>query len=244
ACGTTIPAGMAFCPQCGADRAGNVAPPQGQPAYPPSTVPMGPVPFPRMRISMGLLIALLGLILVVTAMAMFSWFVIEISEEGYDMTQRFGLRKLEITSEGFGEPIKETASYTELTQEMEDQIVTDDVVRNTWWTLLMGVIVAAFFILFAFLALLGIVRGTVTWVPVLTGLVAGILIVVATSYFAIAFQDALEEDMGQELTETEGSSFGIGAAWYLALVGGILILLSALLTKVPSAYRGQMVPMQ
>jgi uncharacterized membrane protein len=197
-----------------------------------------------MRLSLGLLIALIGLILVVSALASVSWFVIEVDEGEYNMTQRYGLKEVEVSTEGFGEPMEETVSYSELTQEMEDQLKTDDVVRNTWWTLLMGLIIAAFFILFAFLALIGIVRGTITWVPLLTGLVAGILVVIAASYFAIAFQPSLEEDMDTELTETEGSSFGIGAMWYLCLVGGILILLSSFLTKVPSSYGRPMAPMQ
>jgi uncharacterized membrane protein len=73
-------------------------------------------------------------------------------------------------------------------------------------------------------------RGAAEWLPVMTGFIAGVLIVVAAAYFGAAYQDALEEDMGSDLDESEDSDHGLGGVWYMALFGGIMVLLGAILT--------------
>jgi uncharacterized membrane protein len=114
----------------------------------------------------------------------------------------------------------------------------------TFWSMVIGLALAALFVLFALLAMIGMFRGGLTWLPVLTGIVAGLLLIVAAAYFGAAFQGALEEDMDVKLADQENTDYGLGGPWYLALFGGILLLLGALLTKVQSPGSSQTYPMR
>ncbi|NIP37256.1 MAG: hypothetical protein GWN12_20645, partial [Thermoplasmata archaeon] len=230
--------------------------PQGGPPQPPQIPPAGAppsqmpasrappmaAPVPRGRITIGVLMGAVGLVLAVVAIASISWFVVE-DLEG-TTTMKFGLREIEIRFEGFGETVEERETYATLQNQMGGELKMDNVAHSTFWLLLVGLILAALFILFGLFAAIGMFRGFLTWMPLLTGLVAGILIVIAASYFGIAFQDAMEEDIDQNLADQEDAKYGLGGVWYLALFGGILVLLGALMTKAPTAVYSQTEPMR
>jgi len=264
-CGAAISPEMAFCPDCGGDLAAQrTAPPTGTGgmgiggtqvspqeqsgtgttppweggAVPPATAPVAPPvtgvgpAVPRKRIGLGLGLAVACLVLVVVAIASMTWFTVEDDDGEASMT--FGLQELELTMTVLGETVESEGTYEELEAD-EGEMTMDEVAGTTWWLLLAGLVVTGLFILFGLLALVGVFRGATGWIPVVSGLAAGILVLVAVSYFAFGFQPALEEDIGVELEEGEGVSYGLGAMWYLALAGGVLAILGGLLAKPASA---------
>lgn len=253
-CGAHLSVDLDFCLECGADRRGQPSgsPPKAPtsgPAPVPQTLPPGappatmmPVVMNRGRLSLGLVLGVIGLILAIIAIASLSWFAGE-DLEG-DAGMRFGLKEVELKYEGGGQTSEQKESYKTLEAQMGGELTMDDVAGSTWWVLLVGLTLAGLFVLFALLTLIGVFRGSITLLPVLTGLVAGVLIVVAASYFGIAFQSALEEDFDVKLSELEDAKYGLGYSWYMALFGGILVLLGALLTYSRPGPSGQMYPMR
>jgi uncharacterized membrane protein len=201
-----------------------------------------PVVSNRGRVSVGLTLAAIGLILAVVAVASLSWFMIE-EEEG-NTSMRLGLREIEIKYTYDGQSNEQTESYKTLESQMGGELKSDDVASNTWWLIIIGLTLAGLFLLFALLALIGMFRGATTWLPVVFGLVAGILLVVAGAYFGITFQSTLEDDMDQKLADQEGTDYGLGAAFYMATIGGVLILVGGLLTKVQTSYPAPAYPMR
>ncbi len=249
-CGAHLNVDLDFCLECGADRR---AQPTGQapsaPASGPAPVhpapraeappqPVMPVVANRGRISLGLVLGVIGLILAVVGIASLSWFMIE--EQEADTTMRLGLKEIEMK---YGSS-EQKESYKTLENQLGGDLKSDDVAGTTWWLLVIGLTLAGLFLLFAFLALIGVFRGSITWLPVVFGLVAGILVVVGAAYFGISFQSALEEDMDEKLADQEGTDYGLGAAFYMAIVGGVLILLGALFTKAQTSPSGQIYPMR
>jgi uncharacterized membrane protein len=202
-------------------------------------MPAAPFVFIRGRITLGLLIGVVGLILAVTAIASMSWFVVESTEDVSDVL--FGLREMEFKYEDWdGSTGEYTRSYVELEEELQDEeLKMRGVAGFTFWTLVVGLVLAAMFVLFTLLAMIGMFRGTLSWLPILTGLISGLLLIVAASYFGAAFQGALEEDMDVKLADQENTDYGLGGPWYLALFGGILLLFGALLTKAPTVHPQQ-----
>ena len=159
ACGATISVDMGFCPECGADlREGpSGAPPTGpvtQPMQPPM-VPRGGEPLarpppavpstlgaiPRGRISVGLLLGVLGLVLAVVAIASISWFVVEMVDG--ESTMRFGLREVEMEFDILESTSEERESYQTLESQVGMDLEMDDVAGNTWWLLVVGLTLAA-----------------------------------------------------------------------------------------------------
>jgi uncharacterized membrane protein len=194
--------------------------------------------------TLGLIIGVVGLILAVVAIASMSWFVVESTEDVSDVL--FGLREIEFKYEEWdGSTGEYTRSYAQLEEDMQDEeLKTRGVAGFTFWSLVIGLTLAGVFVLLALLAMIGIFRGKLTWLPVLTGMVAGVLLIIAAAYFGAVFQDALEEDMDVNLADQENTDYGLGGPWYLALFGGIMLLLGSFLTKVQSAAPVQTYPMR
>ncbi len=180
---------------------------------------------------MGLILGAIGLILAVVAIASIGWFVIESTDDASGVY--CGLREIEYRyANGQQVTYDYSRSYAMLEEEMNRDLDMRGVASGTFWLLVIGLSLAGTFLLFALLSLVGVFRGASAWLPMLTGFIAGIMIILAASYFGIAFQDAMENDFDQELTESEDTDHGLGGVWYLALVGGILVLLGSLLTLV------------
>ena len=248
-CGTHLSVDLDFCLECGKDRgtgpAGSPTAPDIPPAgeAPPPAMMAPPVAVPRGRMSVGTVLGVIGLVLAVVAIASISWFVGD-STDG-DVSMSFGLREIEIKYDDGSATEEQRETYATLERQMGgEELKMDDVAHATFWLLVVGLILAALFILFALFALIGMFRGSASWLPILTGMVAGLLLVIAAAYFGISFQDSLEEDFDISLADQEDAEYGLGAVWYLALFGGILVLCGALLTKAPTAHYGRMEPMR
>jgi uncharacterized membrane protein len=192
---------------------------------------------------LGLIIGVVGLIMAVVAIASMSWFVVESTEDVSDVL--FGLRQIEFKYEDWdGSTAEYTRSYAQFEEEMRQELGMRGVTAVTFWILVIGLSLATMFVLFALLAMIGVFRGTYTWLPVLTGMIAGVLVIIAAAYFGAAFQDALEEDLDVELADQENTDYGLGGVWYLALFGGILLLFGAFLSKVQVTVPDQQYPMR
>lgn len=233
-CGAHQSTDLDICIICGNDRGPSpaVVPVTAQAPVPPPAahqmmVPRAPVP--RTRMYMGLIVGVIGLLLAVVAIASISWFVIEDTEEASGIY--LGLREVEYRIANGDVVINDyRRSYADFERDMGGELEVSGVAGVTFWLLVIGLTLAGMFILFVLLALIGMFRGATEWLPVVTGVVAGLLIVVAASYFGATYQDALEGDMDVNLDESEDSDHGLGGVWYMALFGGIMVLLGAILT--------------
>jgi hypothetical protein len=202
-----------------------------------------PPPVSKGRISIGLLIGTIGLLLAVIAIASIGWFVIESTLDDYGVY--CGLRGIEYSYNNNDLAINEyTRTYAQLEEEMGGELDMRGVAGASFWLLVIGLSLAGMFVLFALLSLIGMFRGIAAWLPMLTGLVAGLFIIIAASYFGAAFQDTLEKDLDMELVDSEDTDHGLGGAWYMALFGGILILIGALLVMVRPVPSPSMEPMR
>lgn len=244
-CGAPVHGDLDFCVQCGFDpRAGpgaSHAAPRPAASAPPARMAAPPVVVPKGRVSMGLILGAIGLILAVVAIASIGWFVIESTDDASGVY--CGLRGIEYRyANGQQVTYDYSRSYAMLEEEMNRDLDMRGVAGASFWLLVIGLSLAGMFLLFALLSLVGVFRGATAWLPMLTGLIAGIMIVLAASYFGIAFQDAMENDFEQELAESEDTDHGLGGVWYLALFGGILVLMGSLLTYVRPPAPVQMQP--
>lgn len=242
-CGADVSSELPFCRNCGSDLSRQVAPPPGPPPAPPVAppgpyprslhpVPAGPV-IPKMRVSLGAVLGIAGAIMVLVALLSPSWFVIESDESEYDTRMEYGLREIHLEYKLLGDSEEITETYDGWGEEEGKELESGKVAGRTWSILLTGAILAAIFVLLALVSLVGMFRGGMTWLPIILGAVAGILLLVAVVYFGVAFQSALEEDVGMKLEDLANSSHGMGSMFYLALAGGVLVLVGALMSKVP-----------
>ncbi len=264
-CGAPVSSDLPFCQNCGGDLSQQAAtappvagPQQGAPppghqgpppappmapppphTQPPWPVPVGPA-IPKMRVLLGATLGIVGLILVLVALLSHSWFVIESDQSEYDTRMEYGLREIHLEYILLGETEEITETYDTWGEEAGKELDSGKVAGRTWSLLLTGAILAAIFVLLALVSLIGMFRGGMTWLPILLGVVAGILLLVAVVYFGIAYQSALEEDVNMKLDDLENSSHGMGSMFYLALAGGVLVMMGALMSKVPgtSAFSG------
>lgn len=182
---------------------------------------------------MGVVIGTIGLILAIIGIATISWFVVETTEGSSTMTM--GLKELEVKFDDEFDTFEQRDSYSALESVFGSDMTMDDVAGSTWWVLLVGIILGGFFALLALLVLIGALRGSLTWMPVVIGVIGGILIVVAAAYFGVGFQPALEDDIDQKLSDAEDTDYGLGSSWYMTIIGGVLLLVGALMSKAPSA---------
>jgi len=187
-----------------------------------------------MRVLLGATLGIVGLILVLVALLSISWFVIENEDTGYDTRMEYGLREVHFEYNIMGESDDITRTYAGWEEEAGLELESGKVAGRTWSLLLTGAILAAIFVLLALVSLIGMFRGGMTWLPIILGVVAGILLLVAVVYFGIAYQSALEDDMDMKLSELDNASYGMGSMFYVALAGGVLVLIGALMSKVPS----------
>jgi uncharacterized membrane protein len=248
-CGAQQSTDLDICIICGLDRGiptvKPMAPDQAAPKVPmqPPEMMAPPPPVPKARISIGLIIGVIGFMLAVIAIASMSWFVIE-STDG-DFGVFCGLREIETRYDNNELANNEySRTYIQMEEEMGNELDMRGVAGASFWLLVIGLTLAGMFILFALLSLIGVFRGITVWLPMLTGLVAGLLIIIAASYFGAAFQDALEKDLDTELVDSEDTDHGLGGSWYMALFGGIMILMAAFLVMVRPVPYPSMEPMR
>jgi hypothetical protein len=183
-------------------------------------------PIPKGRIAVGGVLGIVGLILAIIGLVSVGWYTFEI-EDIFPMEASYGLSEVEISLAGLG---TERASYDEAMG--NESSAAMDSATNTKWILVGGIIIVAIFIVLAFVAIFGFLRGSMTWLPVFIGIAAGFVILIASIYFAFTFEAGIEEDSGTSIDEVS-SNAGLGLMWILVLVAGILVIIGGGLTKAP-----------
>ena len=175
----------------------------------------------------GLVLAMLLLIAVIVGLYSTSWYSNSEQSLGYSVSLDYGLSEME-GSIGFT-----TVEFKY--EEYESQSVLSspiiDTAGRTKGILFFGLIFLVIFMLLALAGAMDKAGDSLRRATPYIGYFAGLILLIAVIYFAVAFPNAIEEEGG---TESTGS---LGAAWYAVFLGSLLLLVGAEITRrAPSEY--------
>ncbi len=173
------------------------------------------------------MLALIVLIMIVVQVYSTSWYSHEESVYGTSVSMDFGLYKLESAA---GIATIEI-DYDEFDSQTMGTSPTIEVAKRTRNILIFGLIFLLIFMVLALVGALGKAGEFMRRATPIVGYLAALIVLVAAIYFAVAFPDAVEEESGA------GDSDSLGAAWTVVLVGSLLLLVAAEVTRrAPSEY--------
>ena len=175
-----------------------------------------------MRVVVGATMGLLAVVLVLVSMFTVGWYKVSYEEvipgEELDLEFNMGLSKVRAGITGETEE-----------EEYEDNTAMKEVGSTTMVLLVVGLVFAIMFLILGSIGALGVGGDTMHIVPMLTGLVAGVILLVATVYFAAAFPDAFDEDTGVTAEDIQLDRT-VSYSFLMALFGAILCLLGGVMT--------------
>lgn len=168
---------------------------------------------------LGSVLGIVALVLVLVSLFSYGWYKITYEEEFFGVTADMSFSLNEVRVE-----VGDETEDTELTDEMGE--LSD----ATMTLLIVGLSIAIVFIIFGFLGAFGVVGGKLRFIPMLIGLIAGIIIVIAAMYYATGFADAFKHDSGLSEEELDVFDMSMGSSMFLALIGGIICIVGAVMT--------------
>ncbi len=179
----------------------------------------GVLPMVAKSALLGSVLGIVAIVLVLVSMFSFGWYKATYEEEFFGLTadMSFSLGEVRV----------------EMGDEKEDTELDDDLGKlsdATMTLLILGLVMASVFLILGILGAFGVGGGMLRLVPMVIGLIAGIIVVVAAVYYAVGFMGAFEHDTGLSEGDIEGFQMSVGYSVYLALFGGILCIAGAVMT--------------
>ena len=173
------------------------------------------------------MLAIIVLIILVMGLYSTNWYSLDETVFGSAVTMDFGLYEVE-SSSGVATIVIEYDDIDSGSVESSDIVDVATLTRNI---LIFGLIFLVIFMIMALVGALGKAGDFLRRATPIVGYLAGLIILVGAIYFAVVFPDAVEEDGGQAESES------LGTAWTVTLLGSLLLLVGAEITRrAPSEY--------
>jgi hypothetical protein len=167
----------------------------------------------------GLILGIVVVVLVALALFSTSWVTGNVDTGlGIEMDYNYGL--FGVSADIAGE--SESFSYSD--DEMKESAVADNI-GTPRIIVIVGLVLAILMIVFGFLAMQGKMAGML---PMIIGLLAGIMLLVGAIMAAGAIKNGIEDDLADSGV---GYSFGNGSMFFLTIVAAILAFVGAAMMK-------------
>jgi hypothetical protein len=169
----------------------------------------------------GLFLAIILLIVAISGFYSTNWYSQSESGFGITISMDYGLSQVE----GTIGPTTVSLDYDDIQSQSTVSSPIIDVADRTRGIMTFGLIILAIFMLLAGLGAAGRAGDAVRRATPIAGYLAGLIFLVAAIYFAIYFPDAVADDNSSDV------SGSLGAAWTAVLLGSLLMLIGAEITR-------------